>query len=136
MVPALRYLVALPAVTAVFVALLIGLTLLHPILRGHSPAGLLPLLVAALLGGVVGGAVVPHHKVLLAALFGIAMSAAVIAFMSSLPESTPVPSSWNIYIVLVAVPAFAVGGYLSRNLWQYAQPTVQPDGPASGGSTG
>lgn len=105
----------------------------HPIFMSLSASGLVPPIVAGIIGGFVAALFAPHHKFLFASVLGCSFAGAILLYMVThrFPLAGRNPFVW--YWPAWLAPAFIAGGYLSRRLWCVAQPTVQLDGPASGG---
>lgn len=107
---------------------------IHPIFQSLSPSGLVPPIAAGIVGGFIAGLLAPHHKFLFASVLGCTFAGAIVLYMVMyrFPLGGRNPLFW--YWPAWLAPAFIVGGYLSRRFWCVAQPTVQRDVPASGGS--
>jgi hypothetical protein len=87
-----------------------------PIFSAFAPSGLVPTIVAGVLGGFICGAVAPRHKMALAAIVGLALAASLICIMvlthMNALNRNPLLWYWPVYLL----PTFAVGGILSRGV--------------------
>jgi hypothetical protein len=91
---------------------------IHPIFGQLSLSGLAVPIIAGVGGGFVSGVAAPHHKIRFAVITGVALTALLLAFMlrhgPSHLERNPLLWYWPIWLV----PAFAIGGFLSRRFWR------------------
>ena len=90
----------------------------HPVFGQLALSGLVVPLIAGIGGGFVSGVAAPRYKVGFAAVTGVALAIVLLAFMlrhgPSHLERNPLLWYWPIWLV----PAFAIGGFLSRRLWR------------------
>jgi len=115
---ALRFFVGAIGGIACAVAVWMLVAPIHPIFGQLALIGLVVPIIAGIGGGFVSGLVAPHHKVGFAVITGIALTTVLLAFMlrhgPSHLERNPLLWYWPIWLV----PAFAIGGVLSRGLWR------------------
>jgi hypothetical protein len=107
------------ALLAIIAALSVwcGLAAIHPIFTVFAASGLIPAVLAGLIGGFIAGLFAPSHKVAFSTFLGIALVGVLLVFMVLFHYE---PAGRNLilwYWPLWLVPCFAVGGFLSRKLW-------------------
>ena len=90
----------------------------HPIFIQLAPSGLLPVLVAGLLGGFTCGLIAPQRKPMFSAFVGICLSAVPLWLIASndFPLGLRNPAIW--YWPVWLIPTYAVGGFMSRHYWR------------------
>lgn len=99
---------------SVAVAAWILIVATNPVFFGRlSLSGLLAPIIAGMAGGFVAALAAPHHKVGLAAVTGVALTAILLAFMLrhgfTHAERNPLLWYWPIWLA----PSFSVGGFLA-----------------------
>jgi hypothetical protein len=97
----------------------------HPIFSVLSLAGLVPWIVAGMLGGFVAGLVAPQRKIVFASVVGIILAAVLLKFLLRHGLSHGNRNPWLWYAPIWLVPAFTIGGALSRRLWLSPNKSVE-----------
>ena len=89
----------------------------HPMFVSVSFAGLVPGIVAGLVGGFVAGWLAPRRKLIVPMLLGFLSAAFLLGSIFSRGSIRGDHNPFLWYWPMWLLPAFAIGGYLSRNLW-------------------
>lgn len=117
---ALRYFAGFVAGLAGTVASWGWIATAHPIFAQLAPSGLIPPVVAGVVGGFLAGFFAPRHKILFAYLIGAVLTAALLGLMAVYQMDAfgrnPFLWYWPAYLA----PSFLLGGVLSRGMWQGA----------------
>ena len=93
------------------------ITAIHPIFTVLAISGLIPTVLAGLIGGFIAALFAPSNKVAFSAFLGFAIAGTLLVLMILFHYQ---PASRNLllwYWPLWLVPCFAVGGFLARKPW-------------------
>jgi hypothetical protein len=112
-----RYLSAYVLGIAVAIGVVMLVAPAHPIFRTVAPSGLVPVILAGVLGGFVSGLLAPRHKMLTASLAGAIPTTVAMLFLLRHGFSHDGKNPFLWYWPAWLLPCFVVGGYLSRRYW-------------------
>jgi hypothetical protein len=92
-------------------------TSIHPIFGQFSASGLVPAVVAGVLGGLASALLAPNRKVLVSFLVGLFLtSALLLLFYRHEPRWSR--DLWFWWWPIWLLPSYVLGGYLGRRYWQ------------------
>jgi hypothetical protein len=125
---ALRFSLGIGGGIAAAVVIWANVSSLHPIFGQLAMSGLVPGVLAGVIGGFVSAVLAPSHKIKIALSCGSLLAALLLAFVLRHGPSHLGRNAflwyWPAYVPLY----FALGGYLGRRLWLDAQPVAAADG--------
>jgi hypothetical protein len=91
-------------------------TSIHPIFGQFSASGLVPAVVAGVLGGFISALLAPNYKVLMSLLVGLFLTTTLLlVFYRHEPPWSR--NLWFWWWPIWVVPSYVSGGYLGRRYW-------------------
>ena len=117
MKPAARFWLSPFMGVGVSVAVWLFVGSIHPIFWQLSASGLVPAILAGILGGLTAALVAPNRKVLVSFLVGLFLTVALLLlFFHHEPGWSR--NLWFWYWPIWLLPSYVLGGYLGRRYWQ------------------
>lgn len=127
----LRFSLSIVGGTIAAVLIWANVAALHPIFSQLSMSGVVPGVLAGVIGGFVSAVLAPSHKVQVALGCGSLLAVLLLGFLLRHGPSHLGRNPFIWYRPAYIPFCFALGGYLGRQLWLDAQPFAVADGVAA-----
>ena len=116
----IRYTVGTVVGLAAAVVTWLAVASAHPIFSQLSPSGLVPSLVAGLVGGAITSLFAPRQKLMFAGLVGLAVAVALLAVLLTRGWYTGSRNPFLWYWPAYVLPTFLAGAVLTHRHWRSA----------------